>query len=132
MNRIYIKQTNKNDCAITSLHIFENIPYHSAFDIFKNNYSAKKGTMNFAIFNYMQKYDCLCFHDTTSYFLQKRENKTTFLKGITLKTFVKKYNKGKYYVLIKNHAIVVDNGIILDSAATSDNVRIRCAWVKNS
>lgn len=138
--RVKLSHTKAMDCAITSLSVFENISYDDAFDIFKSGYTPRGGTKNFKIYDYMSlKYDCMTFHKNTQFWVDIRYTKqlndnvskfnlTKFDKGITLKSFCKKFNTGKYYVLVRGHALVIDNGIVKDTSRTPDATRIRVAW----
>lgn len=138
--RVKLTQTNRNDCAITSLSVFEDMSYNNAFEIFKSGYKRSRGTQNFKIYDYMcPKYDCLVFHKNSHFWLNTRYNKlvndnaskfrlTKFDKGITLKSFCKKYNVGKYYVIVRGHALVIDNGVVIDTSLTPDATRVRVAW----
>lgn len=51
-------------------------------------------------------------------------------KGMTLKTFCKTYNKGKYAVYIKGHITVVHDGKIVDSFAQRGNAAVITAYRK--
>lgn len=49
-------------------------------------------------------------------------------KGITLKNFCKKYNKGRYIVVYSGHALAVVNGQIIDTFDSLANKRIAIAF----
>lgn len=49
-------------------------------------------------------------------------------KGMTLKTFCGKFNKGKYAVYIKGHITVVHDGKIVDSFAQRGNAVVITAY----
>lgn len=51
-------------------------------------------------------------------------------KGITLKNFCKKYNKGRYIVVYSGHALAVVNGQIIDKFNNSANKRVILAFSK--
>ena len=51
-------------------------------------------------------------------------------KGMTLKTFCEKFNKGKYAVYIKGHMTVVHDGKIVDSFAQRGNAAVITAYKK--
>lgn len=48
-------------------------------------------------------------------------------RDMTLSTFSKKYPRGKYYILVKGHALAVINGEIVDHTDKPKR-RIRYAW----
>jgi hypothetical protein len=51
-------------------------------------------------------------------------------KGITLKNFCKKYNKGRYIVVYAGHALAVVNGEVIDNGLNPANKRIVLAFKK--
>lgn len=51
-------------------------------------------------------------------------------KGITLKNFCKKYNKGRYIVVYSGHALAVINGQIVDKFSNAAGKRVILAFSK--
>tara|TARA_R110000796_G_scaffold104712_2_gene214583 strand:+ start:1005 stop:1436 length:432 start_codon:yes stop_codon:yes gene_type:complete len=49
-------------------------------------------------------------------------------KGITLKNFCKTYNKGRYIVSYKGHAVAVVNGEVIDIGSNLANKRVMIAF----
>lgn len=49
-------------------------------------------------------------------------------KGITLKNFCKKYNKGRYIVVYSGHALAVVNGKVIDTFNSPANKRVTLAF----
>lgn len=57
----------------------------------------------------------------TNYFPHKIQKSE---KGITLRNFCKKYNKGRYIVIYNGHALAVVNGDIIDKGDNPANKRV--------
>jgi len=70
----------------------------------------------------MAKFMNRCFADKIS----KKE------KGITLKNFCEKYNKGKYIAVYSGHALAVVNGQVIDTFESLANKRITIAFSKGN
>lgn len=52
------------------------------------------------------------------------------LKGITLETFCKTFNKGSYVVVVSGHAVCIKGGHIIDQQSNVGNKSVMMAWKK--
>jgi hypothetical protein len=59
-----------------------------------------------------------------AYMLERRGYKFETFKGITIKTFIKTYPKGKFICMSNNHAFAIVDGELIDATALLHNTRI--------
>ena len=59
-----------------------------------------------------------------TYLLDTMGYKFKNFKGITIKTFIKTFPKGKFICMSKNHAFAIVDGELIDSTSLLQNVRI--------
>lgn len=110
---------DRNNCAVTALSAAFDIPYDKA-DSFATqawNRKRKRGTNTQAIVK--------TFTDAKELFNKNIEPVSPVNEYHTkekvvncrykLYNFAKKYNKGTYYTLVRGHATVIKNGIVLDN-----------------
>lgn len=124
-----------NDCAVRAVSAAFNVSYDYAHDFAKQQWSRKRrrGCNTYLIINTMRKAE-----DPKIGLLGKNTksvsalNEYTFkrgnIRGVTkckskLGTFAKKNSKGTYFVLVRGHATVIKDGVILDNYAPGSIVR---------
>lgn len=133
----------KRDCAVRALSAAFDIAYDDAHEFARLQWKRKRGygTHTSSI---VQTLNNASYPDTRlSLFgkktkLAKVVNEYKVLKGVNkgttyckskLGTFAKKNNSGTYYVLVKGHATVIKDGIVLDNSAPGSIVKY--AWKIN-
>ena len=128
-----LAKNEKNDCAVRAFANAFNISYDVAhkFAEDKFNRKAKKGVkgmfitlskLGFATFDLFSN---TLFPETKTYGIHPlARSKTGKLVNTdythkevnhTVKTFCAKYNKGTYIVIVKNHALTIKDGIVIDN-----------------
>ena len=123
----------KNDCAVRAFANAFNISYDVAHEFAADKFKrkAKKGTRNmfqtlaelgFATFDLFSN---TLFPETRTYSIHPiarnkdgkvvNTNYTHKTVNHTVKTFCNKFNKGTYIVIVKNHALTIKDGIVIDN-----------------
>jgi len=123
----------KNDCAVRAFANAFNITYDTAhtFAADKFKRKAKRGVkgmfitlskLGFATFDLFSN---TLFPETRTYGIHplKRSKSGKLLNADythkevnhTVKTFCAKYNKGTYIVIVRNHALAIKDGIVIDN-----------------
>ena len=123
----------KNDCSVRAFANAFNISYDVAHEFAADKFKrkAKKGTRNmfqtlaelgFATFDLFSN---TLFPETKTYSIhpiaRNKDGKvvntdyTHKTVNHTVKTFCNKFNKGTYIVIVKNHALTIKDGIVIDN-----------------
>ncbi len=130
-----MKGENK-DCAVRAVSAAFDVSYDTAHAFAESTWKRKrrKGTNTPAIINTMEKVS-----KGETLFNKKAEpiatiNEYPTKKGVVkckskLSTFANKNTKGTYFVLVRSHATVVKDGIVLDNYAPGSTVKY--AWKIN-
>lgn len=109
-----------NNCAVLALSAAFEIPYDEANDFALKNWRRvrRKGISVDALIK------SLCQKELFGKKIIEKSNKNKYIYKTTgkvvecsfqLGNFAKKMNEGTYYVVVKNHATVVKNGVIMDN-----------------
>ncbi len=128
-----LAQNEKNDCAVRAFANAFNVTYDIAheFAADKFNRKARKGVKNmfqtltelgFATFDLFSN---TLFPETRTYSIhpiaRDKDGKvvntdyTHKVVNHTVKTFCNKFNKGTFIVIVKNHALTIKDGIVIDN-----------------
>ena len=128
-----LAQNEKNDCAVRAFANAFNISYDVAHKFAEDKFArkAKKGVKGMFItlsklgFASFDLFSNTLFHETRTYGIHplarsksgKLVNTDYTHKEVnhTVKTFCAKYNKGTYIVIVKNHALTIKDGIVIDN-----------------
>ena len=123
----------KNDCSVRAFANAFNITYDVAHEFAADKFArkAKKGvknmfrTLNELGFATFDLFSNTLFPETRTYSIHplarsksgKLVNTDYTHKEVnhTVKTFCARYNKGTYIVIVKNHALTIKNGIVIDN-----------------
>ena len=123
----------KNDCSVRAFANAFNITYDVAHEFAAEKFARKacKGvknmfrTLNELGFATFDLFSNTLFPETRTYSIHplarsksgKVVNTDYTHKEVnhTVKTFCARYNKGTYIVIVKNHALTIKNGIVIDN-----------------
>jgi len=123
----------KNDCSVRAFANAFNISYDVAHEFAVDKFArkAKKGvknmfrTLNELGFATFDLFSNTLFPETRTYSIhplpRNRHGKvvnaeyTHKVVNHTVKTFCTQYNKGTYIVMVKNHALTIKEGIVIDN-----------------
>lgn len=102
----------KNDCTVRAIALCENIPYYQAHDLLRviADRLNRHGVYRFKYFSLITNY------------LEK--NVYELKHQITLKTFARLHPHGKFFLVVRGHATVMNNGILFDTFPVNENKRI--------
>jgi hypothetical protein len=126
----------EKDCAVRAVAAAFDVSYDTAHAFAQRiwNRKRKRGTNTYAIVKTMQEVS-----NGRTMFKKNAESVPTVneyptKRGVVkckskLSTFANKNNKGTYFVLVRSHATVVKDGIVLDSYAPGSTVKY--AWKIN-
>jgi len=116
------KMSDNNNCAVNALAVAFNVSYDQAYEYASSTWGRKhgKGTRSITLLNDL-KSDTVRFGKRSKevpavtfyrqpYALVKRKMK--------LSTFIKTYGQGTYYLLVRGHALVVRDGVLVDNNAS--------------
>jgi hypothetical protein len=130
-----MKGENK-DCAVRAVSAAFDVSYDTAHAFAQDRWKRKKrrGTTTSLIIKTMQEVSTVCplFNKTAESMPTINEYPTK--KGVVkckskLSTFANRNTKGTYFVLVRSHATVVKDGIVLDNYAPGSTVKY--AWKIN-
>lgn len=106
-----------NDCSVKALSNSFDVSYVAAHSVLKK--FGRKDRHGVAFSAFMTQ-------NNNELFRQKFEE---FARpGMTIKTFVNKFNKGTYIVRYTGHVFAVVNGVVLDSFEVNANKRVANYW----
>jgi hypothetical protein len=139
---------DSHNCTVLSFAAATNIPYDQAYGIAQDKWLRVKGkgvTTSVLSRFFGEDNINVCKHnivvndiaikfvskkvDVKNYYLYKRTGKVNTCQ-MNINSFIKKYPKGTYYMLVSAHAFVIKDGEVLDheSHKTKMNRRIKAAW----
>ena len=127
----YTMDGDTNNCAVLALSAAFQIPYDEANSFALKNWRRvkRKGVRVNALIR------SLCEKELFGRKIIEKSNKNKYVYKTTgkvvecsfqLGNFAKKMNDGTYYVVVRNHATVVKNGVIMD--ATKPGRVIKYVW----
>lgn len=132
------KATDNNYCTVAALSATFKLSYDQAYDFARDEWSRKKGK-GVATSIMLRSFPMAVGKE---YFKEVLDKQVVRVKAeqdykqpdgsiktrdMTLSTFSKKYLRGKYYILVKGHALAVIDGEIVDHTDKPKR-RIRYAW----
>lgn len=115
-----------DDCAVQALATAANVPYAFAHKAMAAQCGRQigKGTSVYLMNRYMDGPGAKCRARVTRLPYGKGADKT----GITLRSFCRKHNRGRFVVCVRGHALAVVDGEIIDGWEGSDLRRVVDAW----
>ena len=131
-------EKDRNYCTVTALSATLGISFDKAYDYARDNWSRERGR-GVATSIMLRSFPQAVGTDYTKKVLSqeisrvkaeqdyKQPDGSIKTRDMTLSTFTKKFNKGRYYVLVKGHALAVIDGEIVDHTDKPKR-RIRYAW----
>jgi len=104
---------DSNNCTVLALSAAAEIPYDEAYNIAESLWyrSRKKGVKTRTLENYFNP--CSSKMNTKKTYYIKSKNKAVVC-NMSVGTFAKEYPKGNYYILVRGHALAINDGKILD------------------
>ena len=131
-------EKDSNYCTVMALAATFGMSYDKAYDYASKEWSRKKGR-GVATLTMLGSFPSAVGKEYAKKILSqevirvkaeqdyKQPQGHTVTRDMTLSTFSKKYPRGKYYILVKGHALAVINGEIVDHTDKPKR-RIRYAW----
>ena len=132
------KATDGNYCTVTALAATFGMSYDEAYSFASKEWSRKKGK-GVATITMLGSFPQAVGKDYAKKVLSqevervkaeqdyKQPDGSIKTRDMNLSTFSKKYSKGKYYILVKGHALAVIDGEIVDHTDKPKR-RVRYAW----
>ena len=116
-----IAKSEKNDCVVRAIAASFNIPYDKAHKFTKEEFRRKDKSGTFGTvytMNRLSKKDGKIFNKKVEMIGEKDEyyNFPKLYNGkskMTLLSFLKQYQKGTYFILVRGHALTVKNGVLI-------------------
>lgn len=106
-----------SDCSVKALAIVKNIPYQDALGYARDSFK-RQPNKGVTLTNITKGF----LQDDSITTLNGREIKTYYNnqgkmveRSMTVGTFAKTYNKGKYFVVVRKHALAIVDGVIIDN-----------------
>ena len=124
------EEEDKHNCTVKALTVAFDIPYNEAYAFARDHFNRKqnKGVRTIEILPTFESGEVL--GKKTTPVATKHEYKAigegTITRKMTLKVFARVNNEGTFYVLVRNHALVIKDGVIMNS--TSENTRLLNAF----
>lgn len=120
-----------NDCAVQALATTANVPYAFAHKALRGQTGrvVGKGTPTIALAAYLDAPGAKC----RARFVRLPYGSPTYgapegAAGVTLRTFCRQHPKGRFYVLVRGHALAVIDGDVVDGWEGSDLRLVKAAW----
>jgi len=132
------KVTDRNYCTVSTLSATFEMSYDEAYSFASKEWGRKRGK-GVATIDMLESFPQAVGKDYAKKVLSqevvrvkaehdyKQPDGSTKTRDMTLSTFSKKYPRGKYYILVKGHALAIINGEIVDHTDKPKR-RIRYAW----
>jgi len=126
-----LKNGDNNNCAVNSLAIACNVPYDQAHAYAQKNWGRNhgQGTKTKAIVNDFRVSTPFGKMTVEVTVTQEYKQPGGWMRKrcMNVQTFIKKYPSGTYYVLVRGHALVVKDGVLIDNS-TRLKRRVHQAW----
>lgn len=142
---IHLREYETNDCVVRAFMCVLNIKYSEAHEWVKKNFDRKDlqgvytdwfihKVVDKTYFNYKLKMLGVSKH-ATYYMKIKKDNYgwptlENEGKGYTIQTFIENFPKGRYFVIVKGHAIAIVDGVMWGNRDDQlFGLRRRIKWV---
>lgn len=130
--------SDHNYCTVTALSVTFGVPYDEAYDYARGEWSRVRGrgvTTSIMLRSFPQaegkEYASKVLNQAVVRVKAEQDYKqpdgSIKTRDMNLSTFCKRYPKGKYYILVKGHALAVVDGEVIDHTDKPKR-RIRYAW----
>jgi hypothetical protein len=112
-----------NCCAVAALSASMEVPYDDAYKFAEREWGRKKreGTQTFKLLSSFENKEEITVGDKTKQIIPIKATHVYHQYGkdieraMSLKTFLKVFNKGIYYIIIRQHALTVKDGELIDN-----------------
>lgn len=118
-----LKYQDSNNCAVNALAVAFNISYDAAHQYASTAWNRRhgRGTHSSLLINDLKNQTQLKFGKRS-----KEVPAVTFYRHphalvkrkMKLSTFMKCYSQGTFYVLVRGHALVIKDGVLIDNSAS--------------
>ncbi len=115
-----------NDCVVSALCNVTDESYGSVWHLLKRN--GRKDRHGFKTIAFIGAQREFLGHRFTRIGPDTRRPNLFYCVHPTVRTFARQHPNGKYLICIAHHALMVDQGCIVDSARARPLGRIRAAW----
>lgn len=121
---------DKNNCTVNALSAAFEVPYDEAYEFAKQEWDRIHGK------GVPTKPITESFKDTVfgKFSVQvqatidyKQPDGSTIVRNMTLRSFLKAFPTGSYFVLVRGHALVVKDGVLIDNSKKLGRIVLR-AW----
>jgi len=123
VKRSNIQPTENNDCVVRAISNATNCDYDKAHGLAAQHYNRrnKRGTSTLAVINRSEA----LFSDLGF----KCEEVNQVYATSTINQFVRRNPKGRFFILVRSHALAIVNGVVYDNSdRTSGRHKIRYAF----
>lgn len=105
------------DCSVKALAVVKNIPYSQAVVYAKDNFNRldNKGSQLVNIKSAFTLDSQFVALDNKEVQTQYKVNGQEVIRRMTVGTFAKTYTSGKFYVVVRGHALAIVDGVIIDN-----------------
>jgi hypothetical protein len=126
---------DRNCCAVTALSASMEVPYNDAFKYAQQNWNRNKGegTKTLKLLQSFVDKESITVGGVTKKITNIGNTHVYHQYGkdidrkMSIKSFLKAYSTGTYYILMRNHAFTVKNGELIDNDDKMGR-RIMRAW----
>lgn len=133
---VFDREKDERSCAVVALMNAFDIDYATASEFLAVMCGRKKnrGTPTAALIHTLDQY---CQTTMFGKYVQRVITHQMYSQGqyfqpvkrqMKLTSFIKKYSKGTYYVLVRGHALVVKDGLVLNTYLNTKNQPVKWAW----
>lgn len=136
-----LKNGEYNDCTVLALAASLEISYDDANQLAKKELKRqpKKGVPIKNLIQYFDNVESIKIGDISPKYVERMDVRNAYLYKKTgkvnyckmnISTFVKKYPKGTYYMVVANHAFVIKDGEVLDHKHNLGKTKriVKYAW----
>ncbi len=113
-----------NDCAVNALCNVTGASYKEAHALLAAN--GRKPRRGFKTIRFLGSYAAVLGHEFTR--IAPRGSDGFYGPRVTVRRFAREHQQGKYLVCTARHALMVDQGVIVDSSRARPLGRIKAAW----
>lgn len=126
---------DQNSCAVLALSASMEVPYDDAFKFAQREWKRNKGkgTQTFKLLSTFVDKTEITVGDKTKQIIPIKATHVyhqygrDIVRDMSLKTFMKVFNKGTYYIIIRQHALVIKDGELIDNSDRMGR-RIKYVW----
>jgi hypothetical protein len=110
-----------HDCTVRALKSVTAVPYRDAHEFMKGLGRRNRSGMNVTMLDDMTRCDHV-------YGFKVTKLTDTIGYRLTLGNIVRRYPKGRYYIVITGHAIGMRDGVVIDSSTSGSGCRVKAVY----